>query len=350
MARSSGSPGSPSRDDALVRSDGAPDLLDRARSLESGRDYGAIAALLEPLTEAERLARPELGYRLAYAWRRLGRTADALALVEALDAPVRRLGEDGLIRRRLSLEAMLRYDTGRVAMAESLWEQLAATSAAAGDYVLAAAASNNLGVVRTLQDRTEEALASYNRALLASRRLGDRRGLAQAHQNLAILFREKGLLRKASSHFRQAADHARASGSGDVLGRVEEERAVLLLDEGDEPMATATARRALERLEALGDAGGVGEALRVLGIAAARRRDLAGARRLLEEAMARSAEAASALLRGETLEALAMVDTAEGRDETAGGRRREADEVFEAMGAGPWGRRIRSRTAALAGL
>ncbi|MBW3552652.1 MAG: tetratricopeptide repeat protein [Gemmatimonadetes bacterium] len=326
---------------------GSPELLARARILEEARDYPGIVALLEPPDDTH-LAEPELGYRLAYAWRRVGRSRDALSLTEALEAPVRRRAEDPLARRRVSLEAMLRYDIGEVSRAEQLWERLAADATEAGDHVLAAAAFNNLGVVRTLQDRTEEALASYNRALLASRRLGDRRGLAQAHQNLAILYREKGLGREADSHFRQAIDHARASGSEDVLGRAEEERALLFLDRDDEPMASITARRALERLGGIDDVGGAGEARRVLGIVALRGRHQAEARRFLQEALEDARVSGSALLRAETLEALALLEAVEGRADRAESHRREAADLFDGMGAAAWGRRIRSRTAAFA--
>ena len=349
MARSSGSPGSPSPGDPGVSRHGGPELLAQARSLEEARDYAGIVALLEPPGDTH-LAEPELGYRLAYAWRRVGRSRDALALAEALEAPVRRRAEAPLARRRVSLEAMLRYDVGDVSRAEQLWERLAAESTEAADHFLAAAAFNNLGVVRTLQDRPEEALASYNRALLASRRLGDRRGLAQAHQNLAILYREKGLGSQADSHFRQAIGHARASGSEDVLGRAEEERALLFLDGDDEPMARLAAGRALERLGGIGDVGGAGEARRVLGIAALRRGDRAAARRFFREALDDAAGSGSALLRAETLEALALLEAVESGGDRAEGHRREASDIFEAMGAAAWGRRIRSRTAALAGL
>lgn len=349
MARSSGSPDSPWRDDPDVNVGGSPELLARARTLEEARDYAGIVALLEPAGDPH-LAEPELGYRLAYAWRRVGRSRDALSLAEALEGPVRRRAEDPLARRRANLEALLRYDVGEVSRAEQLWEGLAAESTEAGDHFLAAAAFNNLGVVRTLQDRTEEALASYNRALLASRRLGDRRGLAQAHQNLAILYRELGHGSEADSRFRHAMEHARASGSEDVLGRAEEERALLFLDRDDEPMATLTARRALDRLAGLGDVGGAGEARRVLGIASLRRRDHAEAGRFFRAALEDAAVSGSALLRAETLEALALLEAAGGRGDRAEGHRREAADVFEAMGAAAWGRRIRSRTAALAGV
>lgn len=327
---------------------GSPDLLLRARALAESRDYAGVAALLGGVEEAALVGEPEVGYHLAYAWRRLGRTGDALRLTEALDVPIRRRAEDRLVRRHISLEAMLRYDIGQVARAERLWEEQAEVAAAAGDYVLLAAAQNNLGVVRTLQDRTEEALASYTRALLASRRLGDRRGLAQAHQNLAILFRERGLPRESDTHFRQAIEHARASGSEDVLGRAEEERALLFLDTGDEPLATVSARRALDRLGRIGDGAGEGEALRVLGIAALRRDDRAAARAHLGAARERAMASTGALLMAETLEALAVLELMEGRGDEADRLRGEASARFERVGAPAWGRRIRARTAELA--
>lgn len=324
------------------------DLLGRARALAERRDYAGVAALLEDVEEAALVDEPELGYHLAYAWRRLGRSVDALRLAGAVDVPIRRRAEDRLVRRHISLEAMLRYDIGEVGRAEQLWEKQAEVAAAADDYVLLAAAYNNLGVVRTLQDRTEEALASYTRALLASRRLGDRRGLAQAHQNLAILFRERRLAREASAHFRQAMEHARVSGSEDVLGRAEEERALLFLDGGDEPLATVSARRGLERLVRIGDGAGEGEALRVLGITALRRGDHPDARTRLTAARERADASASALLMAETLEALAVLESLEGRGEEAERLRAEATAGFRKVGAPAWGRRIRARTAELA--
>ena len=325
-------------------------LLTRARALEETGDFRGLVELLERLDPGPLLDEPELRYRLAYGLRRVGRSRPALDLVVALEPSVQRRGDDRLVRRRLSLEAMLRYDLGEVAAAEALWERLAATSAEAGDHTLAAAASNNLGVVRTLQDRTQEALTAYNRALLASRRLGDRRGIAQAHQNLAILYRELELGRESAAHFRDAHAHARAAGSEDIMGRADEERALLFLAEGDEPLACVSAQRALERLAAIDDATGMGEALRVLGIAALRRRDAERARADLAQAHGRGVDTGNVLLQAETLEALAVLELLEGREAQAASRRAEASTLFEAMGATAWGRRIRARTVQLAAL
>jgi tetratricopeptide (TPR) repeat protein len=189
-----------------------------------------------------------------------------------LRQPVLRGAADWLIRRRLNLEAMLRFDRGEIPVAEQLWGDVVEHASRSGDPALLSAAYNNLGVIYTLQDRVEDALASYNRALVASRQLGDRRAMAQSHQNLAILFREMALHGDADTHFMEALREARSAGSDDVRGRVDEERALLLLDQDDVPMAEATALRALRILSHAGDASGEGEALRVLGIIALRQR------------------------------------------------------------------------------
>ena len=327
---------------------GSRDLLARARALESEGRYTDVVRLLESRARDALLAEPELGYRLAYAWRRVGASADALRLCTDLDVPARRSAADWLIRRRLNLEAMLRFDHGDVAGAAALWQAVVEHASAAGDQALLSAAHNNLGIVHTLQDRMEEAVAAYNRALLAARQTGDRRGAAQAHQNLAIIFREKRMELEADAHFRQAAQGALAAASDDVRGRVEEERALLLLDQDDVRMAEATAGRALRILRGISDVSGEGEAHRVLGVISLRRHENDKARAHLLRALDLAARAHNALLEAETLEALAVLATREDGTDAASTYRNQAEERFVRMHAEPWGRRIRARTAELA--
>ncbi|MEJ2187313.1 MAG: tetratricopeptide repeat protein, partial [Gemmatimonadota bacterium] len=284
----------------------SPELIVRVRDLEASNDFRGVVRLLEALPRPDLLRQPELGYHLAYGWRRVGRAADALELAEALDLPVRRRAVPGLERRRLNLEAMLRFEAGDVEWALSLWQQLVEKASADGDHVLLAAAHNNLGVIHTLMGQYSQAIATYARALMAYQRLGDRRGLAQAHQNLGITCREAGLTAESEAHFRDAIAHARSTGSEDVLGRAEEERSLLYMAEGDTQMAEITARRALKRLEREGDLAGVGEALRVMGIVALRERRTADASERLEGALARARETNHVLLEADTLEATAV--------------------------------------------
>ncbi|HSK20229.1 MAG TPA: tetratricopeptide repeat protein [Longimicrobiales bacterium] len=327
---------------------GSGDLLSRARALESEGSYADVARMLEPVARETLLAEPELGYRLAYAWRRTGASADALRLCTDLDLPVRRSAADWLIRRRLNLEAMLRFDHGDVAGAAALWQAVVEHASAAGDQALLSAAHNNLGIVHTLHDHMEEAVAAYNRALLAARQTGDRRGAAQAHQNLAIIFREKRMPLEADAHFRQAAQGALAAASEDVRGRVEEERALLLLDLADVRMAEATAGRALRILKGINDVSGEGEAHRVLGIICLRRQENEKAREHLLRALDLAARAHNALLEAETFEAMAVLATRVDGTDAAHTFREQAEERFVRMHAEPWGRRIRARTTELA--
>jgi hypothetical protein len=130
---------------------------------------------------------------------------------------------------------------------------------------------------------------------------------------------------------------------------VDEERALLLLERGDVELAHATARRALAIFRRIADVSGQGEAQRVLGIIALRKRDYDAAHAHLEQAADAAARAHNALLDAETTEALAVLERVRGNARAAAALEQAAADGFAAIGATPWGRRIRVRTAALAG-
>lgn len=324
----------------------APDhRLEEARALLRANDARGLVALLGDLGQEALVSEPELGFLLATGLRRVGESARAFALAEALAPACERRGRDRLWRSRLNLEAALRLERGNAAAAESAWLTLVDAATAAGDADTLSRAHNNLGIIFTLQGRWEEALASYGRALAACHRIGDRRGLAQAHQNVAICYRELGFTRQADAHFRSAIDDGLAAGSEDVVGRAEEERALLMLLQQDPRLARATAERALERLHDIGDTAGEGEALRVLGLVAMAEGDRAGASRLLTEALDRARAAGAVLLEAETLTALAVMADPDGAGE--GDDARRAAEQFAAFGARGWGEHVRRRMTTL---
>ena len=309
-------------------------LLREARERYHTRDYVATAALLEQADETRRAAQPELGFLLAASWRQLGRSAEALELVIAVTDDVLRRGTARLALRRLNLEGMLRFESGAVAQAESLWLQLHGDAARAEDAEYVAHACNNLGVVYTLQTRRDEALASYERALVAYQRMGERLGLGQAHQNLGITYREADRPEHADQHFEAARNHATAASDDRLLGRVEAERALLLARLGDTRLADATARRARSRLQLVGDRAGTGEALRAAGlvaIAAGRPADAIGP---LEQAAEIARATGHALLEAEALLGLSYA-----RGDAGGAATRaEAEAIFDRIGAIHWGR------------
>lgn len=310
-------------------------LLHAARERYRTRDYAATCALLERVDAARRLAEPELAFLLAASWRQIGRPADALALATELTGPILRRGSPRLALRRLNLEAMLRFEAGAVAAAEALWLELHGLASAHDDAEYVAHACNNLGVVYTLQTRMDDALASYERALVAYQRLGERVGLGQAHQNLGITHRESERPDHADEHFESARYHATAAGDERLLGRVEAERALLLARRGDVRLAAATARRARSRLQLIGDQAGTAEAWRATGLAAIAAGRPDDAIEPLRKALDIARTTGHALLEAETLLGLAV---ALGRTDSPGSEsaRSEAETLFERIGATQW--------------
>lgn len=317
-------------------------LLERARALDRQRAYPELATLLEGVAPEERLREPELGLLLADVSRRLGRGDEALALAEAVEAPLRRGGHDRLLRSRYNLVGMLLFERGEIDAAERIWLELLEDAQAGSDSEWLARATQNLGVVYTLTDRAEEAMTSHARAIAAYQRLGHRRGLAQAHQNLAITYRDAGHPERAERHFAEAARHAREDGSEDELARVEQERALLILLGGDVAHARSTAHNALRRFTRLGDPAGQAEVHRVLGLTAFAAGDLADARRELDAALLAGG---TRLLQAEVHAALAALERVRGDSAAAATHDSLADEGFAALGAGGWGERERQRLA-----
>jgi len=310
-------------------------LLQEARERYQARDYAATAALIEGADEARRVSQPELGFLLAASWRQLARPADALDLAVQLTDPIVRRGTVRLALRRLNLEAMLRFEAGAVAVAESLWLQLHAQAAGVDDAEYVAHASNNLGVVYTLQTRMNEALAAYERALVAYQRMGERLGLGQAHQNLGIAHRMSDRFDHADEHFESARYHATAATDDRLLGRVESERAMLLARRGDHRLASATARRARSRLQLVGDRAGTGEALRAAGLIAIAGGKAADAVEPLAQALDIARSTGHALLEAETLLGLALARATTDPDGAAEARS-SAEVAFERIGALQW--------------
>ncbi|HEX6309977.1 MAG TPA: tetratricopeptide repeat protein [Longimicrobiales bacterium] len=321
----------------------------RARELHEERDPAALALLLAGTDRSVVIASPSFAFWLADAWRRLGRGAEALALLAEAAPAFARYGNDALHRHRLNLEGMLRFDAGEVAAAESSWRALLAAASEAADDDFVARANNNLGVICTLHGRWQEAITCYERALVAYRSIGRRRGLAQAHQNLAITYRELDFAPKADHHFLQAIRYASVDASEDEIARAEQERALLIyIAQHDAALARATAQRALTRFEQLGERGATADTLRVLGIIEIGEGQLERATRLLNSALERARDARLPIVEAETLEALAAVLEQRRDVQLAATLRRDAEHLFGRIGATAWGRRTRSRIARIA--
>ena len=313
----------------------ANQLLRDARERYHARDYVGTAALLEQTDATRRAAQPELAFLLAASLRQLGRSAEALDLASSITDDVLRRGTARLALRRLNLEGMLRFEAGSVPEAESIWMRLHGDASEADDAEYVAHACNNLGVVYTLQTRHDEALASYERALVAYQRMGERLGLGQAHHNLGITYREADRPEHADQHFEAARNHASAANDDRLLGRVEAERALLHARRGDPRLAEAAARRARSRLQLVGDRAGTGEALRALGLIAIAAGRPADAVDPLEQAAEIGRATGHALLEAEALLGLSFA-----RASDAETIRAAALSIFERIGAIQWSKAI----------
>jgi tetratricopeptide (TPR) repeat protein len=323
-------------------------LSSQARALYERRAYQELAELLEPVPLAELRVHAQLGFWLADARRRLGKTQAALELAEAIAVGARRSGIERLEHDRLNLEGMLRFESGDVSGAEQSWSELLSQASAAGNDEFIARANNNLGIICTLQVRPFEAVTFYQRAVTAYRCLGLRRGIAQSHQNLAITYRELGHMDEADEHFQTAQRYAQEDGSMDELARAENERALLIyLARRDAPLARATAKRALRRFAALNDPREFGDTLRVLAMIDLGDGDLPAARTHAEHALEHARSAGHRLLEAEVLEVIAGVETRTENEEAATEAQTRAQEIFDSLNAPAWGKSFRDRVQQL---
>jgi tetratricopeptide (TPR) repeat protein len=325
-------------------------MVERARVLYHQRAYRRLADHLDALPRENLMAQPQLGFWLADAWRRLGRTQAALELDVAITPACRYSGIARLEQDRLNLEGMLRFETGDVWGAEGAWRELVAHATEAGDDEFIARANNNLGIIYTLQARPMEAAACYERAVASYRMAGLRRGIAQSHQNLAITYRELGQAAEADDHFAAAIRYAWDDGSDDEIARAEQERALLIYySRHDARLALATVKRAMLRFTRLGDPLGYADSLRVRAMIELGEKMLEPARRHAEHALEHARTAGHRLLEAEVLEVVAGIAIACGMRPAADQARREASVLFQLLQAPAWGSALRERVEGLAG-
>ena len=324
-------------------------LSENARALYFTRAYADVAELLGSLEQSELRADLQLSFWLADAWRRLGRSRDALELVRGIVSDEVYTTSTRLHCDLLNLEGMLRFDTGDLSGAETSWSILHARATEGNDHEYVARANNGLGVIFTLQGRPLEAVTAYERAVSAYRLVGWQRGIAQTHLNLAITYRDLEHFGDASEHFEAAIRYAERDGSEDEIARAEQERALLIyLASGDVADARAAVRTALLRFSRLSDPVGFGDAQRVLAMFALGEHELDRATAHAEHALEHARNAGNRLLEGETLEVLGGIAVVLGNAAAADAARLEATRIFNELRAPLWGTSFREHVDELA--
>lgn len=312
----------------------APDLLrEEIRALAARREWPRLVERVSSLPRGVDGVEPEVAFHYADALRRVGRTLEALAVAESLEAPVRRRGDRRLVVNLVNLLGICLFELGRNDAAEDRFAELLELATEWGDGEFTGRASNNLGMLANIRGDRGRALTCYQHAVAAYQRLGYTRGLAQTCHNLGISYRDLGFGREADEHYVRAIELALASGSEDVAALAETERAMLRARSGDGPLAARLALRARERFERIGDPLGRAEAVRVLAAAArASGRDDEAVLHL-EEAFHVAREASDPLLRAEVQRDRGLLLRERGDRDAAREALADAAECFERIGA-----------------
>jgi tetratricopeptide (TPR) repeat protein len=313
-----------------------------ARELYEARNYAGVVKLLADTPRELLVARPEQGFMLADAARRVGGVPDVVELIAEVVEAARAQDENTVLCNALNLQGVLLLEAGRAHAAERAWCDLViiATEVDSPDFV--ARASNNLGVAAILSMRLDDAIASFNRSVSAYLRLGYARGLAQSHQNLGIVFRELDQERESLAAFERAMMWANTAECTDDVARAEQELALLLLySYKDADSAFATAGHALAKFTELGQPAGRGEALRVIGVVEIARGNFDAAEAALSESLGIARTCKLRLLEGEVLLAQAAIPRAEPEQKQK--LFKQAREIFTDIGAAAWGEQVRRR-------
>ena len=244
-------------------------MVERIRELAQRRSWPEIVRELDGVGEGRLAEVPELAVHLADALWRVGQADRSVEMARLAERAVREVDGHGLLLDAVNIRGIALFEIGRVEDAGAAFAELLEMATDWEDHEFAARASNNLGVHASIQDRYDAALVHYERAMASYIRLGQVRGIAQTHYNLGINYRELGFFDKAESHYRLALSYAERSGSEDVMGLAESDRGLLRVQMGDPELGRVFAQRARERFRQLTDPVREGEALRVLGMAAA---------------------------------------------------------------------------------
>ncbi len=307
--------------------------------LRAGRFADVLAAFRTADGDLVR-RRPELRLIAATAATRLGELESAEQLARsALDGFSARCDLDGRMRA-LNLLGVVAFERGRPGEAEAAFSEVLDLARELADTQVEARACNNLASVSHLRGRAPDAVSLYRGALLSYQRVGDRRGAAETFHNLGHVFRHMAAWREADDAVAEALRHAEAVNERSLLAITALGQAELHVDRGDLSLAAQVLDQAARLAAGAGDEISAAEVRRIRGLAALRLGDAETAVR--EAGAAHTAAVANdvALLRAESAVVLALALRRLGDPDTAELRRREAQQIFEELGAVAFAERL----------
>lgn len=311
-------------------------LASQARLLASRHAWGELAALLGDAGPGEAATVSgdlELVCLLGEALLRTGRAREARARFTETLPQFRDFGGNPTMRRARNLCGAAHFELGDLEAAHAAFSRAAELAQLDGDHLLVAQSSNNLAMIANIRGQHEEALALYRVALVAYQRVGEAVGYARSLHNIAITYRDTDRFDEADEFEQRAIDHARQAKDASLVAVLMAARADVQLLRGDAPMAEATALHAAALLGQVPDPARRADALRVAGIARARKGDHVRALQWFDEAVEMAQGCGAALIEAESRRARAesrlAVSDRDGAREDGGA----ALAIFRKLGA-----------------
>ncbi|MCA9312214.1 MAG: tetratricopeptide repeat protein, partial [Phycisphaerales bacterium] len=252
------------------RFDQAISLLEEARALATEN------------SDRPAMARVELAFVQPYA--RLGRFSDAVRCAEGAVTLYESLGDSVMAAKSHSNLGVIHRMRGDAASAIRHFDR--ALSTLRSDVVAEAQLESNRAEALLDLARFREAEAAFRRAIDAFDQTPHRRGSAIVEGNLADLLGRQGRLQASIRHFERAQRMLQDDEAVGDAARLGAERAEVLLSVGLLDEAIDAFTDALTVLDAQGFANEAARARTGLGLAHARRGDLADAEAMLQRAAA----------------------------------------------------------------
>ncbi|HSR90256.1 MAG TPA: tetratricopeptide repeat protein [Gemmatimonadales bacterium] len=276
---------------------------------------------------------PEAEYLAALAAARLGAYERASRLAESALSRLSAVADESGAMRAANLLGGVAFEQGRLDVAEARFEETLHRAHVLNDPQMAARVSNNLGSLVHLQGKGALAVNLYRSALQVYRTQGDRLGTAQTCHNLALAYRLEGRFTEALDANHQAVEAAEEAGDQALLALTRMGRAETWLESGEPAKAETELRGALELAAASGDEAGVGEAERLLALAAMRRQRYDLAMRHAHRGRKIAGRLRCPELRGQCDVISALAARAVGQPRLANRFRLRAVQAFRSLGA-----------------